>query len=151
MITLVRYIGYLPNLTTWLPCGRGRTLFILGSLGQRSRSLTINIKKNYRLIIYIDRCILWCTHFLFSYIMERTSCISMRLWCPLCNNPTFFVQAHWSNSPRRDNSLHSDILSWFQANQSALATKCSKYQLYSIWFDPIRALTYDLLHPRRAR
>ena len=101
----------------------------------------------YRFII----CILWCTHFLFSYIMEGTSCISMRLWCPLCNNPTFFVQAHWSNSPRRDNSLHSDILSWFQANQSALATKCSKYQLYSIWFDPIRALTYDLLHPRRAR
>ena len=38
MITLVLYIGSLPNLTTWLPCGRGRTLFILGSLGQRSRS-----------------------------------------------------------------------------------------------------------------
>ena len=37
-ITLVLYIGSLPNLTTWLPCGRERTLFILGSLGQRSRS-----------------------------------------------------------------------------------------------------------------
>jgi hypothetical protein len=36
MITLVLYIGSLPNLTTWFPCGRGRTLFILGSLGQRS-------------------------------------------------------------------------------------------------------------------
>ena len=115
----------------------------------RSRSLTINII--FFTVWYFIICILWCTHFLFSYIMEGTSCISMRLWCPLCNNPTFFVQAHWSNSPRRDNSLHSDILSWFQANQSALATKCSKYQLYSIWFDPIRALTYDLLHPRRAR
>ena len=31
-ITLVLYIGSLPNLATWFPCGRGRTLFILGSL-----------------------------------------------------------------------------------------------------------------------
>ena len=38
MITLVLYIGSLPNLTTWFPCGRGRILFILGSLGQRWRS-----------------------------------------------------------------------------------------------------------------
>jgi hypothetical protein len=30
------------KLATRFPCGRGRTLFILGSLGQRSRSLTIN-------------------------------------------------------------------------------------------------------------
>jgi hypothetical protein len=37
MITLVLYIGSLPDLTTWFPCGRGRILFILGSLGQRSR------------------------------------------------------------------------------------------------------------------
>jgi hypothetical protein len=37
-ITLVLYIGYLPILATWFPCGRGRNLFILGSLGQRSRS-----------------------------------------------------------------------------------------------------------------
>ena len=51
-INLVLYIGSLPNLTTWFPCGRGRTLFILGSLPL------------YRLIIYIDRRILWCTHFL---------------------------------------------------------------------------------------
>ena len=36
--TLVLYIRSLPNLATWFPCGRGRTLFILGSLGQRSRS-----------------------------------------------------------------------------------------------------------------
>ena len=56
-ITLVLYVGSLPNLTTWLPCGRGRTLFILGSLPL------------YRLIIYIDRRILWCTHFLFSSII----------------------------------------------------------------------------------
>ena len=41
MIALVLYIGSLPNLATWFPCGRGRTLFILGSLGQRSRSLLL--------------------------------------------------------------------------------------------------------------
>jgi hypothetical protein len=35
-ITLVLYIGSLPNLATWFPFGRGRILFILGSLGQRS-------------------------------------------------------------------------------------------------------------------
>jgi hypothetical protein len=53
MITLVLYIGSVTNLATWFPCGRGRTLFILGSLPL------------YRLIIYIDGRILWCTHFLF--------------------------------------------------------------------------------------
>ena len=37
-ITLVLYIGSLTYMATWFPCGRGRTLFILGSLGQRSRS-----------------------------------------------------------------------------------------------------------------
>ena len=37
-ITFVLYIGSLPNLATRFPCGRVRTLFILGSLGQRSRS-----------------------------------------------------------------------------------------------------------------
>jgi hypothetical protein len=51
-ITLVLYIGFLPNLATWFPCGSGRTLFILGSLPL------------YHLIIYIDGRILWCTHFL---------------------------------------------------------------------------------------
>ena len=30
-ITLVLYIGSLPYLVTWFPCGRGRTLFILRS------------------------------------------------------------------------------------------------------------------------
>ena len=40
-ITLVLYIGSLPNLTTWFPCGRERILFILGSLDQRSRSLLL--------------------------------------------------------------------------------------------------------------
>ena len=56
MITFVLYIGSLPNLTTWFPCGRGRTLFILGLLPL------------YRLIIYIDGHILWCTHFLFHLL-----------------------------------------------------------------------------------
>jgi hypothetical protein len=99
-ITLVLYIGSLPSLATWFPCGRGRTLFILGSLGQsyykynfwqqdrfrtitlvlyigtfpnlatwfpcgRGRSLFIlGLLPLYRLIIYIDGRILWCTHFL---------------------------------------------------------------------------------------
>jgi hypothetical protein len=67
-ITLVLYIGSLPNLATRFPCGRGRTLFILGSLPL------------YRLIIYIDGRILWCTCFLFSYVMTRTSYILMRWW-----------------------------------------------------------------------
>ena len=30
------------------------------------------------------------------------------------------VLAHWNNSPRVDMSIHSDILSWFRANQSVL-------------------------------
>ena len=58
MITFVLYIGSLTNLATWFPCGRGRTLFILGSLPL------------YRLIIYIDGRILWCTH----------SCLFIRTW-----------------------------------------------------------------------
>ena len=37
-IILVLYIGSLPNLATWFPYGREKPLFILGSLGQRSRS-----------------------------------------------------------------------------------------------------------------
>ena len=52
MITLVLFIGSLPNLTTRFPCGRGRTLFILGSLGQRSRSLTINIIFDNRMFLH---------------------------------------------------------------------------------------------------
>jgi hypothetical protein len=43
-INLVLYIGSLPNLATWFPCGSGRTLFILGSLCQRSRSLLLYIE-----------------------------------------------------------------------------------------------------------
>ena len=41
MMTLVLYIGSLPNLTTWLPYGGGRTLFILGS--KVKVTVTINI------------------------------------------------------------------------------------------------------------
>ena len=37
-IIIKRYIGSLPNLTSLFPCGRGRTLYILGLLGQRSRA-----------------------------------------------------------------------------------------------------------------
>jgi hypothetical protein len=74
LITLVLYIGSLPNVTTWFPCGRGRTLFILGS----KVKVTVTINRTlfilgslplYRLIIYIDERILWCTHFLFGFII----------------------------------------------------------------------------------
>jgi hypothetical protein len=46
---LLLYIGSFTSLATWFPCGRGRTLFILGSLGQRSRSPLGNdpVVKNY--------------------------------------------------------------------------------------------------------
>jgi hypothetical protein len=73
-ITLVLYIGSLPNLATWFPCGRGRTLFILGSLPL------------YRLIIYIDGYILWCTHFLFLYCWEFG-----KFW----SNLTLFNVMYW--------------------------------------------------------
>ena len=114
-ITLVLYIGSLPNLTTWLPCGRGKTLFILGSLGQRSRSplLLIDFWQQgrfhmitlvlyyvywifnklghiipmwkgktplYRLIIYIDGHILWCTHFLLLNVIQYSWYISQSCW-----------------------------------------------------------------------
>jgi hypothetical protein len=63
------YIRSLPNVTTWLPCGTGRMLFILGS----KVKVTVTINSNFnRLIIYIDRRILWCTHFLLkSQISKR--------------------------------------------------------------------------------
>ena len=60
-ITLVLYIRSLPNLATWFPCGRGRTLFIFGSLPL------------YHLIIYIDGHNLWCTHFLLWYYLVYLS------------------------------------------------------------------------------
>ena len=57
-ITLVLYIEYLPNLATWFPCGRGRTLFILGSLGQSHRYYKYNFWQQGRfhtitLVLYI--------------------------------------------------------------------------------------------------
>ena len=66
----------------------------------------------------------------------------------------FIVLAHWNNSPRIDMLPHSDTLSWFRANQSllflinaaCLAEKRKIQILYSLWFDPIRARTQDLLH-----
>jgi hypothetical protein len=68
-ITLALYIGSLTNLATWFPCGRGRTLFILGSLPL------------YRLIIYIDGRILWCTHFLKTLLSKIIFIVSdLDLW-----------------------------------------------------------------------
>ena len=66
MIILVLYIGSWPNLDTWFACGRGRTLFILGSLPL------------YCLINYIDGRILWCTHFLFNIQVKFVVCLKMK-------------------------------------------------------------------------
>jgi hypothetical protein len=78
-ITLVLYIGSLPNLATWFPCVRGRTLFILGSLPL------------YRLIIYIDGRILWCTQFLFDVLYNIFLFYEMKMiHCTcICINTTF--------------------------------------------------------------
>ena len=69
----------------------------------------------------------------------------------------FIVLAHWHNSLWIDMSPHSDTLSWFRANFSllflhndvSLAEK--QYHFYSLWFDLIGTLTYDLSHSRRTR
>ena len=57
-ITLVLYIGSLQNLATWFPCGRGRTLFILGLLGQGHQYYKYNFWQQGRfrtitLVLYI--------------------------------------------------------------------------------------------------
>jgi hypothetical protein len=57
-ITLVLYIRSLPNLATWFSCGRWRTLFILGSLGQGHRYYKYNFSQQGRfhmktLVLYI--------------------------------------------------------------------------------------------------
>jgi hypothetical protein len=69
MITLVLYIGSLPNLTTWFPCGRGRTLFILGSLGQSHCYYKYNFWQQGRfrtitLVLYIESLANLATWFL---------------------------------------------------------------------------------------
>ena len=63
------------------------------------------------------------------------------------------VLAHWNNSPRIDMSLHSDTLFWFRANQSLLCLLSpyrsifggnkTKYQYYSLWFDPTGVRTHE--------
>jgi hypothetical protein len=51
------------------------------------------------------------------------------------------VWGHWNNSLLLDMSLHSETLSWFWANQSALTPKSgvfgrvNKYQFYSLWLE----------------
>jgi hypothetical protein len=67
-ITLVLYIGSLPNLATWLPCGRGRTLFILGSLPL------------YRLIIYIRRAYFVMHTFLVTLCRMITWVVFLRMF-----------------------------------------------------------------------
>jgi hypothetical protein len=46
----------------------------------------------------------------------------------------FIVLSHWNNSPRKDMSPHSDILSWFRTNQSLffLLNDAEKQQI-PIW------------------
>jgi hypothetical protein len=38
----------------------------------------------------------------------------------------FIVLVHWNNSPRKDMSLHSNTLFWFQATQSLLLRACRR-------------------------
>ena len=59
------------NFSSVFPCGRGRTLFILGSLPL------------YRLIIYIDGCILWCTHFLFLCKIRYSVSVNIKNRCSI--------------------------------------------------------------------
>ena len=141
-ITLVPYIGSLPNLATWFPVeGEEPYLF----WGQRSRSPLLSIeflttgsflhdnfssvywnftklghmiplwkgkKPIYFGVITIipfdnlyDGRILWCTHFLFSYIMMG--------WI-------FIVLVHWNNNLLVDIPIHSDSFSRLWVNQSLL-------------------------------
>ena len=79
-ITLVLYIKSLPILATWLPCWRGRILFILGSLGQRSRSLTINIIFDNRIV----------SHDNFSSVYIG-SLPSLATWFPCWQGRTLFI------------------------------------------------------------
>jgi len=50
MITLVLYIGSLPNLTTWVPCGRGRNPIYFGVI--RSKVITIILFDNLYIRAY---------------------------------------------------------------------------------------------------
>ena len=69
----------------------------------------------------------------FSYIMARTSLFSMRWWCgSLCTWPTRLIFTVEQSTDRHVVPLGHIFLIPSQP----------------VWFDPIRARTYDLLHPR---
>jgi hypothetical protein len=73
-----------------ITCGRGRTLFILSSLPL------------YRLIIYIDGRILWCTHLLFilSWISKQFfHWISFKYSCLEYGDIVAVVFYHFRNMP----------------------------------------------------
>jgi hypothetical protein len=87
----------------------------------------------------------------FSYIMEWTSYIPMKWWCPFCTKPTrlagyFIVLAHWNNSVLVYMSPYSDTFSWFQANQylllliDAVWTSLCSYLLMQ--YEPVFVLTH---------
>ena len=78
MITLVLYIGSLPNLTTWFPCGRGRTLSILVSLGQGHCYYKYNFRQQGR----------FCTITLVLYI---GSLPNLATWFPWGRGRTLFI------------------------------------------------------------
>jgi hypothetical protein len=73
----VLYIGSLPNLTTWFPCGRGRTLFMLGS----------------KVKVTCYKCNFWqqdrfCTITLVLYIGPLTN---LATWFPCGRGRTLFI------------------------------------------------------------
>ena len=76
-------------------------------------------------------------HLMIRFTLYKTNTLSC-----IC-----IVLAHWNNSPWTDMSLHSDTLSWFQANQSLVLLLCasqrsSNYQFDRLCFDPSRNWTH---------
>jgi hypothetical protein len=97
---------------------------------------------------------------LFSHILAKTSCISMKWWWgPLCTRLSWIiiVLTQWHNSLWVDMSLHSTHYSDSDSEQISLCShflmlhaqqRSNKYQFYSLWFDPTRAQIHNLAHLR---
>jgi len=56
----------------------------------------------------------------FDEMMMMMMMMSGLFWTNTLSCMLIIVLAHWNNSPRVDMLLQSDILFWFQANQSLL-------------------------------
>jgi hypothetical protein len=83
---------------------------------------------SFQTLQWMSDCCFTPTQEFFSYIMARTSQLSMRwrggLICTRSNclvESIYTVLAHWNNSSRIDMSSDSDTLSWFRANQTLVS------------------------------